>query len=407
MSDPIVVVGAGQAGAQAVFSLRQLGYDGPLILVGDEPFAPYQRPPLSKAFLSGKLEAERLVLKPESAYAAANVELRLSTRVETLNAAANRLHLADGSVLPYASLLLATGSRARHVALPGCDLPGVVRLRTIRDVEAIRARLGPGVRFAIVGGGYIGLEVGAVARGMGAEVTVIEAAPRVMARVVAPLVSAYFAALHAGHGVAIRNGAGVRAIEGETDVTGVRLTDDTLLPADLVLLAVGGEPVTELAAAAGLRIDNGILVGADCRTSAPNVFAAGDCTRFHSALFRRDVRLESVQNAIDQAKAAAAAMLGQAARYDPVPWFWSDQYDVKLQIAGLTDPEAEIVVEGEPASGSFSASYVKDGMLLAVDAINAPRAHMLARRAVGRAFAGALNPAPNEGAERRRQRTPS
>jgi 3-phenylpropionate/trans-cinnamate dioxygenase ferredoxin reductase subunit len=386
MTDPIVVVGAGQSGAQAAQTLRQLGYDGPLVLIGDEPHPPYQRPPLSKKFLAGEIAAEALWLRPSALYEKLGVDLALGRSVSEIDVPGHRLLFQSGESLAYSKLLLATGSRARALALAGANLPGVYGLRTIADVDRIRPNLQHGLRLVVIGGGYIGLEVAAVAARRGLDVTVLEAAPRVLARVVAAPVSTFLTDLHRAEGVDIRLNAAVSGIEGTDRATAVRLADGTLIPADAMLLAVGGIAETGLAEAAGLAVDAGILVDTAGRTSAPDIFAAGDCTRFPSARFGRMIRLESVQNAIDQAKIAAAALLGGDVSYDPVPWFWSDQYDVKLQIAGLSDGADRTLVEGDPASGRFSVSYGRSGRLVAVDTINTPKVHMLARGRIGESW---------------------
>jgi len=382
MSDPFVIVGAGQAAAQAAASLRGAGYDGGLVVVGDEPHPPYQRPPLSKKHLAGELAGDRLALKADAFWAEAGIEMRLAAPAAAIDVPGRRLALADGTRLPYARLLLATGSRPRRLALPGMELMGVHVLRSRDDVERFGDEMRPGARLAIVGGGYIGLEVAATARERGLDVTVIEAADRLLGRVVAPAVSAFFHALHAVRGVAIRTGAGVVGLEGRERVRGVRLADGTLVPADVVLVAAGGVPNEELAREAGLATADGILVDAATRTGAPDIFAAGDVARFPSRRYGRLVRLESVQNAIDQAKAAADAMLGGSPSYNPVPWFWSDQYDAKLQIAGLSAGHGAVEIEGDPAAGPFAVAYRDGARLLAVDTINWPRRHMEARRSL-------------------------
>lgn len=382
--EPIVIVGAGQAGAQAAQSLRAAGFDGDLVMFGEEPHAPYQRPPLSKKFLAGEIGPDHLLLRPHAFYAQNRVDLRTGETVTAIDLADRSVVTARGRT-PFSRLLLATGTRARPLPIPGHELDGVASLRAIRDVDAIRAVLAPGARIVIVGGGYIGLEVAAVARGLGLDVTVLEAADRVLQRVVAADVSRFYQDLHAARGVRIVTGARIAGFVGAGGrATGVAMADGSVVAADLVLVAIGAVPVAELAEAAGLATGDGVLVDGRARASHPDVFAAGDCTRFHSPLYGRSIRLESVQNAIDQAKTAAAAMLGEAPPYDPVPWFWSDQYDVKLQIAGLSQGHVRAVTDGDPASGAFAVSYLDaDGRLLAVDAINRPRDHMLARRAIG------------------------
>ncbi len=381
MPDSIVIIGAGQAAIKAIETLRASGYDGAIVLVGDETAPPYQRPPLSKAYLAGAIEAHRLFFKADSFYATNNVDLRLGLRATAIHPAEHRVSLSDGTRLSYSKLLLATGTRARALSLPGADLDGVATLRSIADVDAIRERLKQSQTLIVIGGGYIGLEVAAVARKSGHDVTVLEGRERVMARVVSPHISGFFEKLHRDNGVDLRMQAAIANIAGTDRVTGVALTDGTMLKADIVLAAVGAQPNTELAEDAGLAVQDGIIVDASARTSAPDIYAAGDCTRFPSPRYGRDIRLESVQNAIDQAKIAAQAMLGETPAYDPVPWFWSDQYDIKLQIAGLSDGYDRTSVEPAPGNG-FSVSYYKDDRLIAVDAVNAPRAHMMSRKAL-------------------------
>ncbi|MFG1477157.1 FAD-dependent oxidoreductase [Xanthobacter sp. V4C-4] len=385
MSAPFVIVGAGQAAAQAITSLRAEGYGGDIVLYGAEPYLPYQRPPLSKAYLGDELAEERLELKAPTFYADNGVAVHLGVPVERLLPAEQAVELADGSRQPYSALLLTTGTRARALPVPGADLPGVHSIRAIDDVKRFRAAALPGARLVIIGGGYVGLEVAAKARKLGLEVTVVEGQPRLLARVACATVSVFVRALHEGQGVTVLTGVGVARLMGRERVTGVELADGRHLPADLVLAAVGAEPNAELAAAAGLALDNGVKVDAATRTSAANVYAAGDVASLPSALYGRRVRLESVQNAIDQAKAAARAMVGGAIVYDPVPWFWSDQYDVKLQIAGLIDGFTRSEVEGDVAGRRFCVRYFAGDRLIAVCSVNDPKSHMLGRRALAAA----------------------
>lgn len=382
MPEPIIIVGAGQSAAQAVASLRGEGYDGPIQLFGDEPFLPYQRPPLSKAFLAGETTPERLELRPASFYEERAVELQLGCRIGRIDPAAHVIECARGRLWPYAKLLLTTGTRPRPLPIPGDALEGVHHIRAIRDVERFRAEFSPGARLVIVGGGYIGLEVAAKARKMGLDVTVLETADRILKRVVTDETAAFLVALHEAHGVAIRPSSGVVRFAGEHRVEAVELADGVSLPADVVLVAIGAVPNVELAAGAGLAVVNGIVVDAETRTSAPDIHAAGDVASFPSGLYGRHIRLESVQNANDQAKAAAAAMLGTAVSYDPVPWFWSDQYDAKLQIAGLSDGFDRIEIDRATDASRFTARYFRAGRLIAVDSINDPKAHLGARRAL-------------------------
>lgn len=389
MQDGVVVVGAGQAAAQLAISLRQGGYRGPLRVFGDEPFLPYQRPPLSKKFLPDPKNPESLLLRPAAFWQEQDVGIETGQRVVSLDRARRQVATADGRAIAYDRLVLATGTAARHLPVPGIDRPGVFSLRTIDDTLRLRPALDAARRIVIVGGGYIGLEAAAVFRAEGREVVVLEAEDRVLKRVTGVAISDFFQRYHAGRGVALKLGARAAAIEGDKRVTGVALSDGTHLPADLVLNATGARPNHDLAKAAGIACNDGILVDAHARTDDPHVFAAGDCTRFHSQRYGRMLRLESVQNAIDQAKAAASAILGQPQHYDPVPWFWSDQYEIKLQIAGLADRHDAAQVVGDPAGAKFSVEYRSGGKLVAVDAVNDGRAHMMARKRIAEELAAA------------------
>lgn len=392
MQDSIVIVGAGQAGAQAVQSLRTGGFGGRIALVGEEPHPPYQRPPLSKKHLAGEIDDEALHLRPPSFYEQNAIDCHFGKAVEAIDRDMRAVLLAGGEQLPYERLIIATGTRPRALPIAGAELAGVVTLRKISDVEAMRPLLRAPGRVAIIGGGYIGLEVAAVARTMGHEVTVIEAQDRVMKRVVSPTVSAWFQQLHADKGVQLMLDTGITGFSGSDRVTGVQLAGGGEVPCDIALVAVGAVPNDELAAACDLATGDGILVDDSALTSDPLVHAAGDCTRFHSALYGRSIRLESVQNAIDQAKAVAAAIAGAASDYDPVPWFWSDQYAVKLQIAGLSDGHDTALTVGDPATQSFYVVYLTQGRIAAVDSINHPRSHMMARRAIGKVYEDGLLP---------------
>ncbi len=392
MQEDIVIIGAGQAGAQVAQSLRQGGFEGPLRLIGDEPHPPYQRPPLSKKFLAGEIGVEGLWLRPPAFFTTNNIDHIPNTRVVAIDRGAKRLTLANGDTLPYGKLVLATGTNARLLTLEGADKKGVVTLRSIADVNVIRDILQKSSNVAIIGAGYIGLEVAAVAKSLGKSVTVIEAQDRPMKRVVSQAVSDYFSGLHKARGIELRLNTGIEAIEGGDSVTGVRLSTGETVPAELVLVAVGAEPNDHLAAEAGLEVDNGILVDGCGQTSDPDIFAAGDCTRFYSNRYQRSVRMESVQNAIDQAKAVAQALLGQEVDYDPLPWFWSDQYDIKLQIAGLSEGYDDTKVVGSTEDSKFYVAYLHDGRLIAVDSINSPRSHMMARRVIGEPWRDDLLP---------------
>jgi 3-phenylpropionate/trans-cinnamate dioxygenase ferredoxin reductase subunit len=379
MTQTVVIVGAGHAAVQAVDTLRREGHTGAIVLVGDEPWLPYNRPPLSKKYLAGELERERLLLRSAQYYQQHRVETRLGVRATAIDRASQRLRLGDGSELTYDKLLLCVGSKPRRLEVPGHDLAGIHCLRTIADVDAIRADLAGARRMVVVGGGYIGLEAAACARQLGIEATVLEMADRPMARVVAPEVSAFYVRRHEREGVRIVCNASVSGFAGDGRVSAVRCGDREF-PADVVIVGVGILPDVTLAAAAGLRCDNGVWVDEQCRTSDPNVFAAGDCTNHPSVRYGRRVRLESVDNAVEQAKTAAANICGKPARHEHVPWFWSDQYDVKLQIAGLSEGYDQAVVRGDPDSGSFALYYFAGGELLAVDAINSMRDFMSGKK---------------------------
>jgi 3-phenylpropionate/trans-cinnamate dioxygenase ferredoxin reductase subunit len=380
MAERIVVVGGGQAGLSLVEALRAGGFDGPLTLVGEEDAPPYQRPPLSKKYLLGEMSAERLWLKPHDFYAENAVDLVLGVRVDSLDLAGRLARLSDGRALPYDKLALTTGARPRLLpAAIGGALAGVYPVRTLADVDAMEPEFVAGRRVLIVGGGYIGLEAAAVAATKGLSVTLVEAAQRILGRVAAPETAAFFRDLHSRRGVDLREGVGLSRLEGQGGRVGrAALADGETLEIDFAVIGIGIAPDAALAEAAGLAIDNGVAVDAFGRTSDPAVFAAGDCASFPWR--GRRIRLESVQNAIDQAKAAAAAMLGQPVAYDPVPWFWSDQYDVKLQIAGLNLGYDRTVLRPGAREGTQSVWYFEGDRLLAVDAMNDPRAYMIGKR---------------------------
>ena len=343
------------------------------MLVGEEPWLPYQRPPLSKKFLSGELPAERLYVKPAGFYDAPGIDVRLETRITAVDRERQRVTTATGDHIDYDTLVIATGSRARRLGAPGSDKAGLYYLRNIDDVSRIRSALASARRVVIIGAGYIGLEVAAVARQLGHDVAVLETEDRVMSRVVSPEVSAYFQAEHTAHGVQLMLSTALDSFEGDARIAAVRTADGHSVPADLVIAGIGIVPNTELAASASLEVDNGIVVDAGCRTADRKIFAVGDCTSHPNSIYGRRIRLESVHNALEQAKTAAANICGEDTEYAQVPWFWSDQYDIKLQIAGLSEGYDEVVVRGDPATRSFSCLYLRDGVLIACDAINAPR----------------------------------
>jgi 3-phenylpropionate/trans-cinnamate dioxygenase ferredoxin reductase component len=377
-------------GAQLALSLRQGGHAGPIRLICDEAHLPYQRPPLSKTFLAEYRDPSVLHLRPESFWREKDVAMELGTGVGKVEPSQRRLMLTDGREIPYGTLVFATGTCARTLPVAGIALPGVFSLRKIDDVVRLRPALDDAQRVVIVGGGYIGLEVAAVLAKEGRNVTVLEAEERVLKRVTGPATSAFYDRHHRERGVDLRLGARLAGIEGDARANGVRLSDGEQLPADLVLVATGARANDELAAAAGLTCQDGIFVDEFAHTGAPNIYAIGDCTRLPSRRYGRRLRLESVQNAIDQAKAAAAAILGNAQAYDPVPWFWSDQYEIKLQIAGIAEGYDSADVVGDPAAARFSVEYRRDGRLIAVDAVNDARAHMTSRRRIAAETEAAL-----------------
>ncbi|TXM92767.1 NAD(P)-binding protein [Methylobacterium sp. WL30] len=387
MSAGLVVVGGGQAGFQVAASLREAGFADPVTIVGDEPGLPYQRPPLSKAYLAGKTDAAGLHLRPDAFYAEHRIAVRSQTRAVAIDRAARTLRLGDGTVLPYDHLVLATGARNRPLPVPGADLAGVRQLRDLADADALRAALEIARRIVVVGAGFIGLEFAAVAAARGLDVTVIEAADRPMARAVSTETGAFFRGAHEGLGVRFAFGAGVASIAGEGGRAGaVRLSDDRELPADLVVVGIGVLPNQELAAEAGLSVADGIRVDAFLATDDPAISAIGDCTRHPSAFATGlsadgTVRIESVQNAIDQGRCLAARLAGRPAAYAALPWFWSDQGRYKLQIAGLSGPSDLSVRRG--AGEAFSVFRYRGARLVAVESINRAGDHMMARRILG------------------------
>lgn len=382
MSTNILIVGGGQAGAQAVDTLRREGYAGRIVLVSDEAELPYQRPPLSKKFLSGELALDRLLFRHQSFYDEHRVELKLGLRAIRLDRTARSVSLSNGEDLRYDRLLLGLGASSRQLTCPGSELPGIHYLRNIADVSAIQSGLKAGARVVIIGGGYIGLEVAATARKMGCLVSVLEMADRVMNRVVASNVSEYFSHEHRTQGVKIVCNTRVVRLEGLHRAERVVCADGTLHEADLLVVGVGATANVQLAGEAGLHCDNGIVVDQYCRSSDPDIFAAGDCTNHPSLRFEARVRLESVDNAFEQAKAAALNILDRPTPHDRVPWFWSDQFDSKLLIVGLSQGHDQQVTRGDPATRSFSVCYLKGGELVAVEAINHAKDYMAARKLI-------------------------
>ncbi|KAB1082180.1 NAD(FAD)-dependent dehydrogenase [Neorhizobium galegae] len=382
----IVILGAGQAGLQIALSLRQKGYAGTLTLVGDEPHLPYQRPPLSKAYLKGLADAASLAFRPAEALASQGIDLRLGKPVLRIDRVGKRVEFEDAN-LPYDKLAITLGTRPRKLVLPGAELSGVMSLRGITDGEALMLALSAANDVVIIGGGFIGLEVAATAAAAGKSVSVLEAAPRVMARAVAPDISSWFERMHRGMGSRIVTSAFIASIDGDDRVRSVTLGDGEVIRADVVLVGIGAVPNTEIATDAGLDCPNGVVVDALGQTSDPYIFAAGDCTLHPNRYAGGAFRLESVQNAIDQAKTVAGAMMGEVAPYDAVPWFWSDQGNTKLQTTGLPIGTDAHVTRGDPETGKFTVFHLKSGQVIAADSVNSPADHMCARRMVANGLA--------------------
>lgn len=392
----IVVVGAGHASGQLLDSLRRGGSQARITLVGEECWLPYQRPPLSKKFLSGEFSVERLAFRPTSFYAKHDIHTQLSCRAQSIDRAAQTLRLANGQTLAYDRLALATGARVRELSVPGATLAGVHYLRGIDDALGLRADWQGRDKVCVIGGGFIGLEVAASARSLGKNVTVVEMMDRLMARAVSPGMSEYFLGLHTRHGVRVMCSTGVQEILGaDGRVSGVRLSDGQEIAADVVVAGIGVLPNQELAQEAGLACDNGILVDEFARTSDPNIVSAGDCTNHPNALLGRRLRLESVHNALEQAKSAAASLMGEELAYAQVPWFWSDQYSSKLQMAGLSEGFDKAVQRGEPGQDKFSLFYYRGEALIAIDSVNCPGDHMVGKKLI----AAGISPNPGQAAD--------
>ncbi len=391
----IVVIGAGQAAGQAAASLRQEGYEGEITIIGDEAQAPYQRPPLSKAYLSGEVGLDRVLVRPENFYADKGINLQTGVRVESINRAEKTIATSTGSTLSYDKLLIATGSRPRILNIEGSDLEGLHYLRTVDDVDGIRTAMEAAKNVCIVGGGYIGLEVAAGAKKAGHNVTVLEMEDRILQRVTTPEMSEFYHALHTGRGVDIRVNTMVSGFAGENGRVTSVLCGDESIPADLVIVGIGIIPNVELAEAAGLTCDNGIVVNDHCQTSDPDIYAAGDCTNHPNPILDRRLRLESVPNAMEQARTACSNMLGGDKTYAAVPWFWSDQYELKLQMVGFSADGDQSVLRGDKTSNEFAVFYLKDGNVVAVDAVNSPKEFMVAKQLYGKAVneADLANPA--------------
>jgi 3-phenylpropionate/trans-cinnamate dioxygenase ferredoxin reductase component len=384
METHIVIVGAGHAGGTAAALLRQYGHEGPITLIGEEPIPPYQRPPLSKAWLKGKADADMLALKPLEFYAKHGIDFRPNIRAVALDPGLRSVALSDGTCVGYDDLIIATGARAIPLPIPGAAFSGVMSLRTAADAETLKRAIGPGKRLAVVGGGYIGLEVAASSRALGAGVLVLEREPRLLARVASEPISRFFQLSHEANGVRFELGCRVVAFEGiDGRVTGVALADGRIIDCDVVVVGVGAVPNDEIAVEAGLQTMRGIIVDLESRTSDPHIFAIGDVAHRPLPIYGRTFRLESVPNALEQAKQAACAIMGRPPPAGEVPWQWSDQYDVKLQIAGYAFDADSVLVRGDPASGKFAVFHMKGNQVQSVEAVNSPPEFFMGKQLIG------------------------
>ena len=383
MQFDIVIVGAGHGGAQAAIALRQAKFEGTIAVIGDEPELPYERPPLSKEYFSGEKAFERILIRPAAFWAERNVEMLLNRRVVSVDPVTHSLSTADGATIGYGQLIWAAGGSPRRIGCAGNDLIGVHTVRTRADADRMLAELDGVEQAVVIGGGYIGLEAAAVLAKFGKKVVLLEALDRVLARVAGEPLSRFYEAEHRAHGVDVRLGAAVECIEGEGRVTGVRMQDGTVIPAQMVIVGIGIVPAVEPLIAAGAQGGNGVAVDHQCRTSLPDIFAIGDCA-LHANRFADDmpIRLESVQNANDQATLVAKTIMGQDLSYDAVPWFWSNQYDLKLQTVGLSTGHDQAILRGDPANRSFSVVYLKDGRVIALDCVNATKDYVQGRKLV-------------------------
>lgn len=390
MTRGTIIIGAGHAGGEAAIQLRKAGYEAPITIIGEERHAPYERPPLSKDLLAGDMAPERVFLRPGDFWTGHDINLKLGVKVTAIDRAAGQVALADGETAGYDALILATGARPRRLPIAGAELPGLHVVRTIEDTEGLQEDMASARRLALVGGGYIGLEAAAVARKKGLEVSVFEAGDRLLARSGSPEIAAYYKHLHESRGVSVHVSQSIAAFEGDGRICAIRMTDGTRHETDIVVVGVGVVPNIELAQAAGLEVANGIVVDEYCRTADAAIYAIGDVAAHPSAIYGQMLRLESVHNAMAQARIAALAIAGRPEPYNEVPWFWSNQYDARLQIAGVRLEGDETVVRGDMAGGSFSVAHLRGGRLTALEAVNNPRDFMAAKRLI--AAGTALDP---------------
>ena len=379
----IVIIGAGHAAGQAAASLRQAKFEGSITIIGDEAHVPYQRPPLSKQYLAGTQVADKVYLRAEKFYADKDIQLMLDTRATQIDPGTKTINLDNGETIAYEKLLISTGSRPRKLSIEGSDLSGIHYLRTMDDVDGIRTDVKPGANLVIVGGGYIGLEVAAVGIELGMNVHVLEMEERILQRVTTPEMSAYYHKLHSDRGVHIHTQTGVTGFSGNGKVEKV-LCGDESFAADIVIVGIGIIPNIEIAEEAGIHCDNGIVVDDHCCTSDPDIYAAGDCTNHPNPLMNKRLRLESVPNAMDQARVSTANMLGDDKVYAAIPWFWSDQYELKLQMVGFSADGDSQVLRGDMENHQFAIFYLKDGKVVAADAVNSPKEFMLCKQLVGK-----------------------
>lgn len=385
MSKSVVIVGASHAGAQTCVSLRQSGWDGAITVFGDEPALPYHRPPLSKGFLSGEKSAQEILIRPEAAYETAEIQMRLGVRITAIDRDAKQVRTDTGETVAYDKLILTTGARVRKLPIPGAELENVFYLRDMADVLSIQDKAKTASTAVIIGGGYIGLETAASLRKQGLDVTVLEAMPRILQRVTAPVLSEFYARIHREEGVTIAENTVASEIVKSEEGLSVETGDGQFFTADMVIIGIGVIPNMELAETAGLALGNGIEVNEFCLTSDPDIYAAGDVTWHHNPIYDTHIRLESVPNATEQAKTVAAHIIGKPKPYNSLPWFWSDQFDLKLQIAGLSNGYDEVIIRGDiSGSRSFAAYYFAGDRFLAVDAVNAPRDFMFGRMSLTR-----------------------